>query len=239
MTPTSLISWLQNWGVLLLPIGSVIHINNSLREVLYIWFQFYNSKGIQIRTSQRESEVWWEDPHTSIVLFVGCQFALSSWHINVWQYAEDCHTRKSTWTLVSRVFIGVSLFRHDWWNHLPWSWSQSFYFSNFSFLRFIFERERERASRGRTEREGERIPSRLCTASTEPDVGLELMNHEVMTRAKVRSWMLKPAEPSRCPKLISTFGVMASICWIIILSPTLFMPAICHLICINHHCYHE
>lgn len=29
MTPTSLISWLQNWGVLLLPIGSVIHINNS------------------------------------------------------------------------------------------------------------------------------------------------------------------------------------------------------------------
>ena len=33
------------------------------------------------------------------------------------------------------------------------------------------------------EREGERerIPSRLLTASAEPNMGLELMNHEIMT----------------------------------------------------------
>ena len=37
------------------------------------------------------------------------------------------------------------------------------------------DRERER------ERERERIPSRLCTVSTEPDTGLDLMNHEIGT----------------------------------------------------------
>ena len=37
------------------------------------------------------------------------------------------------------------------------------------------QRERE------TEREGERIPSRLCTISTEPGAGLELMDHEIVT----------------------------------------------------------
>ena len=31
------------------------------------------------------------------------------------------------------------------------------------------------------ERGKERIPSRLHTVSTEPDVGLELTNHEIMT----------------------------------------------------------
>ena len=45
-----------------------------------------------------------------------------------------------------------------------------------------FERERERAhkqGRGR-ERERERIPSRLCTVSTEPDVGLGPIKREIM-----------------------------------------------------------
>ena len=39
---------------------------------------------------------------------------------------------------------------------------------------FIFE------GQGR-ERERERIPSRLLAVSTEPNVGLELTNHEIMT----------------------------------------------------------
>ena len=45
------------------------------------------------------------------------------------------------------------------------------------------ERERERASmsRGGTDRGRERIPSRLCTVSTEPDVGLKHMNCEIVT----------------------------------------------------------
>ena len=37
-------------------------------------------------------------------------------------------------------------------------------------------------SGGGAEREGkQRIPSRLCADSSEPDVGLELMNCEIMT----------------------------------------------------------
>ena len=32
-----------------------------------------------------------------------------------------------------------------------------------------------------TEREGEGIPSRLCTVSTEPDMGLELTDRDFMT----------------------------------------------------------
>ena len=47
------------------------------------------------------------------------------------------------------------------------------------------ERERdkkyERRGRAEREREGrERIPSRLLTVSTEPNAGLDLMNHEIM-----------------------------------------------------------
>ena len=37
------------------------------------------------------------------------------------------------------------------------------------------KRERER------HRQTDRIPSRLCTDSSEPDVGLQLRNHEIMT----------------------------------------------------------
>ena len=46
---------------------------------------------------------------------------------------------------------------------------------------FLRERERDREStcRGGTERR-DRIPSRLCTISTEPDAGLELTNCEIM-----------------------------------------------------------
>ena len=47
------------------------------------------------------------------------------------------------------------------------------------------------------EREQERIPSRLHTVSTEPYVGLSLMNREIMTGAKIKSWM---------PNLLSSPG---------------------------------
>ena len=39
----------------------------------------------------------------------------------------------------------------------------------------------ESINRGGAEREEERIPSTLLTQSAVPDVGLELMNHEIMT----------------------------------------------------------
>ena len=58
-------------------------------------------------------------------------------------------------------------------------------FNVYLFLREIErerERERERMSWGGAEREArEKIPSRLCTVSTEPDVGLKLIDHEIMT----------------------------------------------------------
>ena len=48
--------------------------------------------------------------------------------------------------------------------------------------------------------EKERIPSRLHTVSPEPDVGLELMNHEIMTRAETKSWTLNQLSHSGAPK---------------------------------------
>ena len=45
------------------------------------------------------------------------------------------------------------------------------------------ERGREQAGEGQREREreGDRIPSRFFTVSTEPNAGLEPMNQEIMT----------------------------------------------------------
>ena len=46
------------------------------------------------------------------------------------------------------------------------------------------ERKREREVEGQRKRKRgrrERIPCRLCTFSAEPDVRLELTNHEIMT----------------------------------------------------------
>ena len=40
-------------------------------------------------------------------------------------------------------------------------------------------------SRGRERGRG-RIPGKLCTVSTEPDEGLELTNHEIITKWKPR-----------------------------------------------------
>ena len=58
------------------------------------------------------------------------------------------------------------------------------------FLMFIyFERERERAQVGEGQRE--RIPSRLHTVSTEPDVGFNPLHPEIMTWAETKSQMLR------------------------------------------------
>ena len=55
------------------------------------------------------------------------------------------------------------------------------------FLKFIYYTH---VSGEGAEREGERIPSRLHTVSTEPHVGLELTNHDIMTSAETKSGML-------------------------------------------------
>ena len=43
------------------------------------------------------------------------------------------------------------------------------------------EREREHKWRRGRQRGGQRIQSRLCADSSEPDVGLKLTNREIMT----------------------------------------------------------
>ena len=50
---------------------------------------------------------------------------------------------------------------------------------------YLFLRERESARGGGAERGRARIPSRFYTVGTEPDVGLEPTNCEIMTRVKV------------------------------------------------------
>ena len=55
-----------------------------------------------------------------------------------------------------------------------------FFFKFILFIYFERVRERENTGEGRTERE-ERIPSRLCTVSTEPNTGLHLTNSKIMT----------------------------------------------------------
>ena len=64
---------------------------------------------------------------------------------------------------------------------VPISGSLIFFF--FKFIYFERERERKRAPEGEGQRERERetIPSRLCTVSTELDVGLKLKNREILT----------------------------------------------------------
>ena len=51
----------------------------------------------------------------------------------------------------------------------------------FCFTSICIYFERDRVSRGGEERGGDRIPSRLCTVRTEPSVGLDLTNYEIMT----------------------------------------------------------
>ena len=45
-------------------------------------------------------------------------------------------------------------------------------------------------SRGGAGRDRDRMPSRLHAASTELHMGLDLRNSEIMTSAKIKSWML-------------------------------------------------
>ena len=59
----------------------------------------------------------------------------------------------------------------------------------------IFERE-SASWEGQREGGGQRLQRKLCPDSSEPDVRLELINHEIMTQAKVGgSTTCTPQEP--------------------------------------------
>ena len=71
----------------------------------------------------------------------------------------------------------------------PFSFFLFFFF--LMFIYFVIGRERESKLRNRErERERERIPSRTHAVSTEPDMGLELTNSEIVTRAEIKSQTL-------------------------------------------------
>ena len=73
------------------------------------------------------------------------------------------------------------------------AWVSSFFPPPFFKCLFIFERERETACarvEGQRQRVRQRIPSRLHAVSTEPDAGLEPMNHEIMTWGEIKSQTL-------------------------------------------------
>ena len=79
-----------------------------------------------------------------------------------------------------------------------------FYF--FSKHLLIIKRQRQTVSRGGAERDTHtesEADSRLWDVSTEPHVGLELVNREIMTLAQVRT------EPPRHPEIISLFKCMS------------------------------
>ena len=58
-----------------------------------------------------------------------------------------------------------------------------------------------RGGERKTVRERERFPNRLYTVSAEPDVGLKLKNHVIMTQAKTKNRMLNQLlEPPSCPQ---------------------------------------
>ena len=57
------------------------------------------------------------------------------------------------------------------------------------YLFILRERETEHKQGRGIGRGRERIPNGLHADSTEPDLELDLMNHEIMTWAKTKSWM--------------------------------------------------
>ena len=67
------------------------------------------------------------------------------------------------------------------------------------FLKFIYF-ETGRAQVEEEQREKERIPSRLCTVSSEPNAGLDPMDHENMAWAEIKSQMLNWLSHPSAPK---------------------------------------
>ena len=63
------------------------------------------------------------------------------------------------------------------------------------FFKFILGEGERACTQAGEGRERERTPGRLCTVSTEPDMGLDPTNHEIMTLAEIRSQTLHRLSP--------------------------------------------
>ena len=100
------------------------------------------------------------------------------------------HCQATHWvSLVLGMYIGNNG------NHTECSWGLNELIL-FAYVYLFFEREREREreapGEGQRDRGRERIPSRALHCQCRASVGLELTNHEIITWAKTRSWMLYP-----------------------------------------------
>ena len=80
--------------------------------------------------------------------------------------------------------------------------------------------ETARVGEGQRERERERISSRLCIVSTEPNAGLESMNHVIMTWAKTKSQMFNQLRHPGAPRtgcfkwmLFLVWGMIRDLTW--------------------------
>ena len=81
------------------------------------------------------------------------------------------------------------------------------FFKFFCFVLFIFERKN--VSRKGSGRGGQRIWSRPCTDSSEPDVGLEHINHEPWPELKVAAQLTEPPRrPIMTINLNSLLGML-------------------------------
>ena len=81
------------------------------------------------------------------------------------------------------------------------------------------ERERERKWKWKHKqgRARERILSSVCADSTEPHVGLELTNCEIMTWVEIKSWTLFQLSHSAAPRLFKIFFKFIFICFFLFL----------------------
>ena len=148
--------------------------------------------------------------HKYVLIFVGYTQNLNFW--DIWQtYAsfsgyfqtifqsDHTHLHSYQQCIGFRLLISPSNFSHSgvhWWLMMYLIMVHLFKISLFIY----FERERKiEQGRGR-DRVGQRIQSRLCADSREPDTGLEPTNCEIMTWAEVRlltnspqvSWFIFP-----------------------------------------------
>ena len=83
-----------------------------------------------------------------------------------------------------------------------------FFFSNFFKVYLFILRESMHTSQERAERRRDGIPNRLCTISTEPNMGLELTNSEIMTWAEIKSWMCNQLGHLGAPSSFFQFGCL-------------------------------
>ena len=97
--------------------------------------------------------------------------------------------------MYSRIWITYQIYDHKYF--LPFC-GLPFYSVDVPFLKFIYLFLRKRANEGETEREGDNPKQALCCQRTAP-WGLNLMNQEIMTWAKIKSQMLNQLSHSGAP----------------------------------------